>query len=159
MIIEEDLVTFEVAKLAKEKGFNESCAFYYITRVGNNNSYFKKHDGELSRFEVHDGEGKIEYAYTFRRNSKTQPQITVAPTVYQIQKWLRDKGYHIIIEPIFKEVGFPNKKYVIDHYVWRAKDYPISKIGGIADTYEEALSDAEYQILLLLEVFKENKNK
>lgn len=67
----EELVSFETAKLAKEKGFNESCNFYYQRGVIST-------DGHFSRY------------------NKGVDYICSAPTQSLLQRWLREvKGYYV----------------------------------------------------------------
>lgn len=75
----EDFVSFDVAKKLKEKGFNEPCYGYYH-RGGGDDS-----------FEVC-GDGDCDFL-----NSKNKHRIA-APTISQVLKWLREeKKIHIQI--------------------------------------------------------------
>lgn len=71
----EDYVSLEVAKLLKEKGFNEPCKSAY-DRDGNIGEYPSVKDWNA------------EYDWTFSR-----------PTLYEAQKWLRDsKNLNIMVD-------------------------------------------------------------
>lgn len=96
--MEEQLISFEVAKLAKEKGFNVGCYAYYETR---NNILYRENDTELQFTPC--GWGEDDGIYDFRdicySNDITQDpnlkqikqEFYSAPTQSLLQKWLREK--------------------------------------------------------------------
>ena len=65
----EDYVSFEVAKLLKEKGFDEYCGYY-------------SSDGEYWGYCVYNHKGK---------------NYISAPTLQMAVKWIRKKGFHIFV--------------------------------------------------------------
>ena len=65
-MIHEEIVTYEVAKLAKEKGFNDKCYHYYQ-------------------------KGELETDKCFNRYNKGVDSICSAPTQSLLQRWLREK--------------------------------------------------------------------
>ena len=67
----EDYVSFEVAKLLKEKGFRWGCQAFYTS------------DRELILSPVH------------TINDEMEDSDIACPTLYMAQKWLRSKGYHV----------------------------------------------------------------
>lgn len=71
MFIEEDYVSFETAKLLKENGYNEECAYYII----------RDEDGCIRHL----------YASTVSSLTKTNKILYKSPTLYEAQKWLREK--------------------------------------------------------------------
>ena len=77
-MITEDYVSFETAKLLKEKGFDENCAALYDTRNG---EFREKQTG-----------------YVFN-NSQWENFIT-APTLQMAMKWLRE------VHNIHIEIGY-----------------------------------------------------
>lgn len=85
-MITDQFVTYEVAKLAKEKGFDEPTLCAY------------------------DEEGKTlaRMRYCVKRNSRTEGLMTLAaPTQGLLQRWLREeKGLHINID-----YNHPNKSW------------------------------------------------
>ena len=96
--MEDTIVSFEVAKLLKDREFNENCSYYYIHELGNS-GYFKKLHGSLSMFKVQDDSGDT-IGYSKRKNSPGQPHIIIAPTLSLAQKWLREVHDIIVfIEP------------------------------------------------------------
>ena len=118
-MIHEEIVTLEVAKLAKEKGFNERTRYYYETNCVNpkaiehcwGSGYFNKH-----------------------------PRAVAAPTQSLLQRWLREeKGYYVY--PLFDNVQ------LMWDWVCREKtgDKWIPLVGlefHLFPTYELALEDA-----------------
>ena len=73
-MITEDYVSFETAKLLKEKGFDDNCAALYDIRNG---EFREKQTG-----------------YVFN-NSQWENFIT-APTLQMAMKWLRDEKHYYI---------------------------------------------------------------
>ena len=80
-MITEDYVSFETAKLLKEKGFNEKCISVY-------------HDGELqlvSSLGIFCGEGYGEQILTYTNSEcEWSPIMISAPTLQMAMKWLRE---------------------------------------------------------------------
>jgi hypothetical protein len=126
-MIKEDYVSFEAAKLLKEKGFDESCRAVYEEKVLRINTLCDYHNSELSSY-------------------------VCAPTIQMAMKWLREV-YHIEIYITF---GFPfiddkqQYKYfwsivkVCDNHL----EYPMDDPGSasyneeMADSYEDAVEAA-----------------
>jgi len=73
-MITEDYVNFEIAKLLKEKGFDENCAALYHLRTG-----------EI----VQQGVG-----YVF--NNSQWENFVSAPTLQMVMKWLREVHHYYI---------------------------------------------------------------
>jgi hypothetical protein len=83
--MEEQLISFETAKLAKEKGFNEASPFYYNQefpqeKIKSGMLYEKVKNSEFEDSVMKSDEGDIEI-FTY-----------VAPTQSLLQKWLREKA-------------------------------------------------------------------
>ena len=90
-MITEDYVSFEVAKLLKEKGFNEDCLKVYI-------------NGELKNVITKESIGECTHCY----NSWLYPGDATAPTHQMAMKWLRETyKLHIEVEAL--------KPYVLDN--------------------------------------------
>lgn len=87
-IKEELFATFELSKLAKEKGFDEDCFCF---------------------FEINDGKAYVEefvYYEDERKNSNSYSdyKFCTAPLYDQLTNWLRDmKDIDITIMPVFRE--------------------------------------------------------
>jgi hypothetical protein len=119
-MIHEEICTYEVCKLAKEKGFNVECeAFYY-------------NDGFLqySKFENWNG------CYLNRFS---------APTQSLLQRWLREeKGVTICVD-IFDDGWFFDIStfYKRDTGIYEVDiPYKSSNVSPVYDTYELALENA-----------------
>jgi hypothetical protein len=77
--IKEDYVSFEVAKLLKEKGFDQNCATYYL-----DGRVWRHYHGEVIP------KGK---------------QIYAAPTQAMAMKWLREV-HNIMVSPYALSLGY-----------------------------------------------------
>ena len=89
MIIQEDYVSFEIAKLLKEKGFNEPCYNCYLNK-------------ELSNYD---------YAST---NFELIENVISAPTYQMTMKWLREvHNINIDIVPIWNQKRFEYQVFVV----------------------------------------------
>ena len=86
-MITEDYVSFEIAKLLKEKGFDWECYGYYDTTK--HPDYMLEHSG--SEIDSNDG-----------------PDCYIsAPTLQMAMKWLREMHYlHITAHPGVSRYGF-----------------------------------------------------
>jgi len=73
-------ITFELAKLLKEKGFNEKCSHYYIDNFMN-----FKHDNRLYKTAL-PSSIENENILQFVERSK-QPHLCTAPTISQVLDW------------------------------------------------------------------------
>ena len=130
--MEEQLITFETAKLAKKKGFNENIAHLYLNN------------------------GESDYDYDWlRKNSNLNSAfddgaICTAPTQSLLQKWLRET-HNIDVEVIRdSEVHYRDEtRWIVKTLNWndiKIKDFPIAQL-KFPDTshhtdfksYEEAL--------------------
>ena len=99
----EDYVSFETARLLKEKGFDEECISVY-------------HDGELqlvSSLGIFCGEGYGEQILTYTNSEcKWSPIMISAPTIQMAMKWLRE--VHNLF--IFISTWLRNKDGAIQYY-------------------------------------------
>ena len=89
-MITEDYVSFEVAKLLKEKGFDERCR----------NSYNLE-----GKFYVH-----TQWHYPITTMGY------VAPTHQMALKWLREKGVYFSLVPFIENAGWPKDTWHINFY-------------------------------------------
>ena len=76
-MMEDTLISFETAKLAKEKKFNIPCENFYI-------EYIDDDVADLFNYEEQRGSG---YAELYRNNQEFKYS---APTQSLLQKWLRE---------------------------------------------------------------------
>lgn len=130
----EDYVSLEVAKLLEEKGFDEKCNHYWWrhgneTRLDSDNFQFTKEWLEV--------------------NNNCYDEVLLAPTLYEAQKWLREK-YMIYISSL------PTKDNGIT--VWylqivkdTLEDAIYSRVSpNTFNTYEEALNEGILEALKLI---------
>ena len=119
-MIHEEICTYEVAKLAKEKGFREKCIEHY-------------YDDTKDLYRSSNPQ-----CYNFGGNTSD------APTQSLLQRWLREeKG--IVIEVICLPTTRTSSKYEYKRHLFLGSDghYLESEYGDeIFDTYELALEDA-----------------
>lgn len=121
-MIKEDFVSFEVAKLLKEKGFDEPCVSKYCT------------DGSFDRALFH------------YKNSEINKDACNAPTHQMAMKWLREK-YHLHIWIDYSRLDCDEKQ----PYLWNIVETKIDGNywgGTYHKKYEEA---AELAIKYTLE--------
>ncbi len=113
-MITEDYVSFETAKLLKEKGFDEPCDFYI-------SELFPSSITKYSDYGIKYKNSQKEYVYS-------------TPTLQMAMKWLREV-HHLTVD-VFH---FRNWKVIIktipDDYFKADYDYPELKP---AETYEQA---------------------
>lgn len=111
MLNREDYVDLEVAKTLREKGYNECSAYAY---------------------NLETNELVLKYMYNARLES---PYIS-APTIYEVQDWLRKKFYTNVLVDVIYDMGNDYYGYIIKDYInWfesKASEYTYS-------SYKEAL--------------------
>ena len=144
--MEEQLISFETAKLAKEKGFNEYSIDGYnidgdlMTIDRSQESFF--FEGASRKYNNSELEGyNKEY-----NNSYEFIIMCIASTQSLLQKWLREK--HNIHISIFSE----NNKFVllINYYNESGDEVEIWLHKGPYNTYEEALEIGLQEALKLI---------
>lgn len=121
-MITEDYVSFAVAKLLKEKGFDEFCRAHYD--IINGNLYHEKVQVEASGCEMHNS--------------------VLAPTLQMVMKWLREV-YNLVIEPYRTACGY---LYTISSVPYGSTKYDNSQAfngddedSGQWSTWEKACED------------------
>lgn len=125
--MQEQLILFETAKLAKEKGFkvNNSEDFYF---------YNEKHYPEYPR--------RFEYLRVGYDDD------LIAPTQSLLQKWLREKHNIIVISDLV--TGFSDSTYSWNIYtknnIWSLTGFTAK----VYDSYEEALEAGLLEALKLI---------
>ena len=130
----EQLISFETAKLAKEKGFKIPTKVMY---KGNEKSYGHNNEWGIDEQRL---DGKFPY---------TNQQWYSIPTQSFLQKWLREKHkIHIYLFPLDNgKWGFENNSiltnldYIFVNYMYKGKEY---------NSYEEALEFALLGALKLI---------
>ena len=139
-MIHEENCTYEVAKLAKEKGFDEKVYHYY--------QIINKHYRECQdRIEPYIFSFKLETDDCFTRYNKASEDVISAPTQSLLQRWLREeRGIQIYID---SDLDFDDETFV---YEWQIANKENFDNGGFEihrynseeshSTYELALEDA-----------------
>lgn len=145
-MIHEEICTFEVCKLAKEKGFDLDCPMLY--NLEGKLMYGWAYDPMNSGLDMRD---------LLCHNSKLPLGFgaeCTAPTQSLLQRWLREeKGVTICVD-IFDDGWFFDIStfYKQDTGVYEVDiPYKSSNVSPVYDTYELALEDAlQYALLNLM---------
>jgi hypothetical protein len=129
--MEEQLITFETAKLAKEKGFDGMCYGGYYRYNTDKNPIWLHTDGTFK-------------SLSYRNRSTITKDITLAPTQSLLQKWLR-KIHIIHVEVIWLDT-------LSDIYVYRilTVGYGIRPDSIHYSSYEEALEAGLIEALKII---------
>lgn len=129
----EDYVSLEVAKMLKEKGFDEYCGAYY-------HLYWMNEYTEDESFEISSSNDF--------KNSNNVYRIG-APTLYEAQKWLREKhNIHLVVQCICYHGP-------THHYDYKCEIYALDSNRGYREadircTYEETLNLGILEALKLI---------
>lgn len=111
-MIKEAYCSFEVAKLLKEKGFNELCTAKYCT------------------------DGRFDRSFYYYKNSEINKDAYNAPTLQMAMRWLREvHKIHIVIG------WLPNSKLFFTHICDMNSGYP-KRNKHEYTSYEEAVEEA-----------------
>lgn len=128
--MQEQLISFDTAKLAKNKKFSAETHYWY------NENDSKPKGGTAPG--------------TFYSNHATRSDLYSAPTQSLLQKWLRD-GFNFHIELSL----FNDSKFRVE--IWKFKpSYRMHVVNieylsdKLYDTYEEALEDGLFEALKLI---------
>ena len=158
----EELVSFLVAKLAKEKGFNEDCYNIYLQKDNNETYvedshyyYWQTTTSNLYIEDIIEKRKKLQIKYP-NVNFHTG-EVCTAPTQSQIQRWFREiHGIHIVIIPtVTSDWTYKTVRVIaeIDNEVIRGVKSidslpPYTEVCGYDfSTYEQALEDALFESL------------
>lgn len=161
--MKEQIVSFETAKLAKEKGFNIQCINYYFE------------DGEFRENTLTGTNGYYgdEYLFTFdeflenwnnkwltKKNgdrcfgcNKTEGYFETysAPSQSLLQKWLREKhNLYVIVDTIHTLIGTEVIRVEWKWSITSDKDDDIKCIWNGKETYEQALEAGLQEALKLI---------
>ena len=118
-MITEDYCSYEVAKLLKEKGFNEPCKVWY-------SEYTSQFGGEKYTSIEFDDHNRFKKDYKF---------LFHAPTHQMAMKWLRET-YNINIE-------IRCNKTIVEAFIMTIEDLPKCLVRGISSNkYEETVEAA-----------------
>lgn len=123
--MKEDLISFETAKLAKEKGFDESCWWHYAQNKPEKESKLFRNEYEPEKSNIWNGRFS-------------------APNQSFLQKWLRDK------HNIFVWVSY--NQYMDIKFNTHIKDLAQTNLFtvGYKETYEKAMEKVLFKGLQLI---------
>jgi hypothetical protein len=150
--MEEQLINFDTAKLAKEKGyFNGIYKSYTQYHINYDYDDDPNHPESYKKNEIRFN-GSFFHINNFEKNDYSNEYYTIyeAPTQSLLQKWLREKhGIHILVEPSCEKVP----KYLLKLY----DDNNLDECKFVADygclwydSYEEALEIGLQEALKLI---------
>lgn len=120
--ISEDYVSFDIAKLLKEKGFDWECISYYVDD------------------EPYD----VKYSFCGETNSDWESRCCSAPTLQMAMKWLREV-HNLVVNPVTTSAGTrAYGEWEADiYYRDSGIDATVNACGHIyGETYEEAVETA-----------------
>lgn len=141
MIIE-DYVSFETAKLLKEKGFDEPCYQCYVLfdKFVETSYYEFAVNSKLIKFErLYADEQPLINSKGFRDfvNNKDKSRVFAAPTLQMAMKWLLKK-YNIFICILFLEesngFGYTIENIVKKEYITTSKNSSYKEIEEACET-------------------------
>lgn len=117
----EDFVTFELAKKLQEKGFKEKCLAYYDVEDNVGLLYNTQYTDEALPCQYTD---LLQCHNT--GEAETQPDdsgfCVDAPTISQVLKWLREeKKIHVIIATFVDQL---NRCYTWGYEIWNISEFP-----------------------------------
>ncbi len=131
-MIHEEICTYEVCKVAKEKGFNCEVYNYYQAT--------KYYCESLRGIELHSECWKLETDECYSRYNKGSEDIVSAPTQSLLQRWLRENKEVEVYVRHFEETNkYPHHFGVI---ITDNKGEVLEIGAKMFDTYELALEDA-----------------
>ena len=107
IMIQEDYVSFDTAKLLKEKGFNETCR-----------AFWKEWNGEISLCDCNSSH-TFDYCHnTMLENYNDSEETNIAaPTLQSAMKWIREEKHWYI------QVSIQNDGTYIG-YIYRTDGFP-----------------------------------
>lgn len=118
-MIDEDYVSFEIAKLLKEKGFDE----------------------DEDCFGFYDEKGSIHFCQTFGDIPYDEDTCIDAPTLQMAMKWLRERNWFICIIPLAFYCG--EKAVKFGYNIWADDNLEVDEFSTPKfNTYEEVCEAA-----------------
>lgn len=132
----EQLINFETAKLAKERGFEEFVSYCYLENEELYGTYSLMNEDDSAFIDIMDG-NELE-----NHNSSDFDRYS-APTQSLLQKWLREKhDIHITITSISQESW--------QYHIQKPKDKLGDNYEEDFENYEEALEMGLQEALKLI---------
>ena len=163
--MKEQLIEFETAKLAKEKGFEEYCHSYYFEDstfkefilTGTNGYYGEEYEFELEEFTKNWNDKWLTKKNGDRcfgcKKKNIYFETFSAPTQSLLQKWLREK-HNLDVIPIrirnssiyYSDIQYPSKPYYSQCSQYTEEqtdaDYNNTLIYSFEKTLEKGLQEA-----------------
>ena len=103
-------VQYVVAKMLKEKGFDQPCSHHYVLDYHCFKSYF----APIKNLLPYDIENDNVFQFSIR--DKEQPHLAGAPTIAQVVDWLHNKHHiWVNVSPDLKR-KYPKWSYSIWHH-------------------------------------------
>lgn len=130
----EDFVTYEQAIALKELGFKEECFYHYDY----NNQDDVVPNTDISHLAISANDFKISYNELGFFNEICYD----APTLSQVQKWLRNKGYSVEVTSFYQT-------WISS--ITKLDDFETIELNGNFSSYEEALSEGITECFKYLE--------
>lgn len=146
----DQLVTFETAKLAEEKGFNGMCinrihCSHFHTII---NNVIPKNISIVEDFMSKPEDWNHKLHDNPNGGKKLIGLYLSIPTQSLLQRWLREKhDIHIIVK-VFWDSKTNNRTYAAD--IYKIGDKPIMRKRKVESTYEEALEQGLIEALKLI---------
>ena len=141
--MEEQLISYETAKLANDKGFKGKLGIGVKYNLGQ----YYNHEGKLN------GSVSVEHLRGIVNNEINPEPLVAAPTQSLLQKWLRDvHNIHIIVEFESGSWHYIVKNFYIDieTNVKQSQNVTQDWYLNDCDTYEEALEIGLQEALKLI---------
>lgn len=156
--MKEQLIDFQTAQLAKEKGFKEKVYACYKNPTERGREFYK--DGTLdysgSDYDPESYEDLIIDYNSIVSNYYCDKEYFSAPTQSLLQKWLREVHKLHIIITVQRDMDANDNYYCEIHNLteqfdtnWKAKKYEAHDISTCCETYENALEEGLLEALTL----------
>lgn len=140
----ETLILFETAKLAKEKKFDIPCGQFYCEDILEDDEIIKDNLCQRRDFGIY-GIQITDYNFSYEYNGKkVNNKCYSAPTQSFLQKWLREE-HNIKVESLFNTLS--NDYYI--NIVYNENNI-LRRFIGTYKTYEQALEVGLYEALKLI---------
>lgn len=151
-MLTEQYVSFDVAKLLKEKGFDAYCKFVWYSRCPFSLDEERVNKHVLSYFyATEESENEISYSNKDDVPEYIYGDVYAAPTHQLARKWLREeKDINITIEYLFGDIDVSEEPYYSAWIVYKTKDkkYAFKSIDADGDeSYEEVEEKAMKWVL------------
>lgn len=145
--MEDQLVSYETAKLAKEKGFQEKTFFGYVKHTEKIMQWHKSIT--FDTFEQDCEHGALDFHvfptdFYLNYNENKDGELMSAPTQSLLQKWIREKHKIVVLIYMYDEF----REDLFSFYIIRRSGKIIDKMPY--KSYEESLEHGLYEALKLI---------